>query len=409
MNRKNLTIFVVLAALLLTFILSGVLLSPDEDNKIVEDDLAPANIAPKQTVLNVPKLEDKPGQAHQNTTPHSKFTHFQVGNRNVKSVFADGDIVWIGTSGGVVRYDTKTDEHRLYSVRNGLLANGIFHVSRMKGRIAVGTYGGGLSMLNEETGDWQTYNVPEGLGDAFVYDALEMKNGDIWIATWTGVNRIAGGRLDDASAWEVYTVKNTQGGVPNDWVYALAEGTNGELWMATEGGLARFADNVWENWKHSDGLGADYELVKAQNPFKNDPAQYSEHHARQKIEQGLQDVDTAYNPNYIVALDVDQQGNVWAGTWGGGLSRFDGKNWVTYTMTDGLPANHVFMLHVDSKNTVWVGTSNGVAEMTVEGKVKRLLSTSDGLFSNTVFSMTSQDDGSKWIGSFGGIAHLKDL
>src|SRR5689334_10158137 len=33
--------------------------------------------------------------------PNAKFTHFRVGNRNVKSILLDGKIVWVGTSGGV--------------------------------------------------------------------------------------------------------------------------------------------------------------------------------------------------------------------------------------------------------------------------------------------------------------------
>ncbi|MEH6616314.1 MAG: two-component regulator propeller domain-containing protein [Porticoccus sp.] len=338
----------------------------------------------------------------------SKFTHFQVGNRNVKSIFADGKIMWVGTSGGVVRYDTTSDEHRLYSVLNGLLANGVFYVGRIKGQIAVGTYGGGLSLLDESTDRWTTYNVPEGLGDAFVYDVVEMPNGDIWIATWTGVNLIKGGDLDDPDKWSVFTVENTNGGVPNDWVYALAEGKNGELWMATEGGLARYADNTWTNWAHDDGLGAPYEQVRKQNPFKNDPADYSAHHARQKKEQGLEHVDSAYNPNYIVSLAVDAEGVVWAGTWGGGLSRYDGEEWKVFTMDDGLPANHIFMLHVDQQKRLWIGTSKGLSRMETDGSI-RVYSTADGLFSNTIFSMATQDEGTLWIGSYGGVARIKTL
>ena len=33
--------------------------------------------------------------------------------------------------------------------------------------------------------------------------------------------------------------------------------------MATEGGLTRFTEGKWENWNHENGLGADYDLVKA--------------------------------------------------------------------------------------------------------------------------------------------------
>lgn len=334
-----------------------------------------------------------------------KFTHFRVGNKNVKRLFVDGDVVWVGTSGGVVRYDTRSDDYKLFDVKSGLLSNGVFHVGKLDGRIVVGTYGGGLSLLDPVTEKWQTYNIPEGLGDAFVYDVLKAKNGDVWIATWSGVNRVRGGRLDDRSQWELHTVESTRGGLPNDWVYGLAEGRDGEIWLGTEGGLAHFKDGTWQNWNHARGLGADYDRVKDQVRFKTDPAKVSEHHARQKQEMGLQDIQVAYNPNYMVSLAVDAQGVVWAGTWGGGLSRFDGTTWTSYTVAEGLPGNHVFMLHIDPKGVLWVGTDNGLAKMA--GGRFEVLTTVDGLFGNTVFSMATALDGTLWVGSFGGVARLK--
>ena len=339
--------------------------------------------------------------------PDSHFTHFRVGESNVKSILADGEIIWVGTSGGVIRYDTASDNYKLYDNRTGLLANGIFHLSKLDGRLVAGTYGGGMSILDEQTETWKTYNIPDGLGDGFIYDVLKLDNGDVWIATWSGVNRVRGGNLDDRSAWELYTVANTDGGLPNDWVYALQPGKDGTVWLATEGGLSHFADGKWQSWGHADGLGAKYETVKAHIEFTNDPANYSEHHARQKEEMGLQDVDVAFNPNYIVALLVDRHGAVWAGTWGGGLSRFDGDSWTVYTVDDGLPGNHVFMLHEDAEGTLWIGTNKGLARRDESGF--KTFTTSDGLYSNRVFAMTTSDDGSRWIGSFGGVARITSL
>ncbi len=336
--------------------------------------------------------------------PNAKFTHFRVGNSNVKSIFMDGKIAWVGTSGGVIRYDTGTDEYRMFNVTNGLLSNGIFHIGKVDNRLAIGTYGGGLSMYDEKLDKWENFNVPNGLADAFVYKTLKVSNGDIWIATWSGANRVRGGDLNDRSKWDVYTVENTDGGLLNDWVYSLEEGKDGEMWLATEGGLVRFKDGKWENWTHERGVGAPYERVKNDPQFGTDPAKFSEHHALQKIEMGLQDTGSAFNPNYIVALTVDHEGVVWAGTWGGGLSRFDGKKWSHYTMADGLPGNHVFMLNEDPSGKLWVGTNNGLASFE-NGKFK-VITTDDGLYSNTVFSMATAADGSLWIGSFGGVTHL---
>ena len=347
-----------------------------------------------------------PAQAGKVTVdPNAKFTHFRVGNRNVKSMLLEGKVLWVGTSGGVIRYDTSTDDYRLFDSRNGLLSNGIFHVSRLGDKILAGTYGGGMSLYDTTKDTWENYNIPDGLGDAFVYGALKVANGDVWVATWSGVNRIRGGALKDRSKWDLFTVENTKNGLPNDWVYGVAEGKNGEMWLATEGGLARYKDGKWDNWNHAKGLGAPFEKVKDDIKFNSDPAQVSQHHAKQKEEMGLKGITVAYNPNYIVALQVDNDGVVWAGTWGGGLARFDGKTWRNYTVQEGLPGNHVFMLHQDPKGKLWVGTNAGLARM--DGDKFTVMTTEQGLFSDNVFSMATGPDGDQWIGSYGGVAHLK--
>ena len=341
------------------------------------------------------------------TAKTADFAHFRVGNRNVKGMLADGDEVWVGTSGGVIRYDIHSNDYKLYDVKNGsLISNGVFHVSKVRGKIMVGTYGGGLSVYDPAKDTWKNYNIPAGLADQFVYDIAEDRNGDLWIATWSGANRVKGGNLDDAASWETFTVANTKGGLPNDWVYGIDIGKTGEIWLATEGGLARFKDGTWTNWNHDDGLGAKYEVVKDDIAFSNDPAKASKHHARQKQEQGLSDVKVGFNPNYIVSMLVDEDGVVWCGTWGGGLSRFDGKTWKTYTVKDGLPGNHVFMLHKNRGGPLWIGTNKGLARFRPDGNGFLVMTKADGLFADNVFSLAEASDGSLWVGSFGGVARI---
>jgi len=66
-------------------------------------------------------LPPETGRAHidSEVDPNAHFTHFRVGERNVKQIFADGDTMWVGTSGGVIRYNIKTDDYRLYDTRSG--------------------------------------------------------------------------------------------------------------------------------------------------------------------------------------------------------------------------------------------------------------------------------------------------
>lgn len=329
-----------------------------------------------------------------------RFIPFRIGQRNVKDVLIDGRHTWIGSSGGVIKYDTHRGSYKIYDNTSGLLSNGVFHLSKHDGKIWIGTYGGGLSVLDPEAGTWKSYNIPDGMGDAFVYDTLKMANGDVWIATWSGANRIRGGALDDFEKWDLFTVANTGGGLPNDWVYGLAPGRDGEVWMATEGGLARYADGEWTNWTHAEGLGAPLAEVEDDLAFGSDPGEVSSHHARQKAEQGLGEVKVAYNPNYIVAIDVAPDGAVWVGTWGAGLNRFDGETWTTWTVQDGLPGNHVFSLHVDARGRVWVGTNAGLARYDEGGF--ETFGRQDGIAVESVFAIDTAGD-TAWVGGFGGL------
>lgn len=337
----------------------------------------------------------------------SRFTHFRVGNRNVKSLLLDGHYIWIGTSGGVIRYDIDSDTHKVFDNKiDGLISNGIFHLSRIGDRLFVGTYGGGLSIYDINKDKWKDYNIPDGLADQFVYDVLQTETGDLWIATWSGANLVRGGRLDDPKSWVTFDVENTGGGLPNRWVYALDEDQKGNIWFATEDGLARYADGQWRHWKHKDGLGAPYEIVKDAIQSTNDPAAASRHHAMNKKDEGLQGINVAYNPNYIISLQVDKDGIVWAGTWGAGLARFDGKTWKNYTTADGLPANHIFMLNLDPQGRLWIGTNHGLARMKSDGSGFDVMKMADGLFADNVFSTAFGADGTLWAGSFGGVARI---
>ena len=107
------------------------------------------SVAPAVTASSTPPVEGvgktqdtATGPANNNadetTTEHAvdpgaAFSHFRVGPRNVKTMLADGEIVWVGTSGGVIRYDTNNDDYRLFDVKTGLLANGVFHLAGNEG------------------------------------------------------------------------------------------------------------------------------------------------------------------------------------------------------------------------------------------------------------------------------------
>ena len=149
----------------------------------------------------------------------------------------------MGTSMGVIKYDTTSiKNYVVYDNRNALLSNGIFSITvAPNSQIWFGTYGGGLSFLDGE--EWVNINTPQGLNDAFVYD-VEFNNNAMWIATWSGVNKVEGSLLTRDS-WTSFTVENTSGGLIDNWVYAIEIGENNNIWFGTEGGLSLFNGKKW--------------------------------------------------------------------------------------------------------------------------------------------------------------------
>jgi len=74
--------------------------------------------------------------------------------------------------------------------------------------------------------------------------------------------------------------------------------------------------------------------------------------------------------NSVYALAIDEQGNTWIGTVGGGLANFDGENWTVYdTANSGLPSNYVWCFAFDAPGNIWIGTARGGLAVYREGGV----------------------------------------
>lgn len=71
------------------------------------------------------------------------------------------------------------------------------------------------------------------------------------------------------------------------------------------------------------------------------------------IEQGL-------IQSQVFAMAQDDAGHLWAGTFGG-LSRYDGSSFRSFTLRDGLPGNSISALCNDRRGNVWVGTNRGLS------------------------------------------------
>ncbi len=338
------------------------------------------------------------GKVAKNTSgepyPHIlKKETFTINTRNIKVLKENGNYLWIGTSNGLLRYDTQgKEEIEVYDNTNKLLSNGIFSIAiDKKGLPWVGTYGGGLSHFDGS--HWKNLNTPDGLNDAFIYD-IQFEKENIWLATWSGVNF---SKWDSKDAWKSLTVENSNGGLIDNWVYAVEIEKSGRVWFGTESGVSTYHKGEWKSFNHSKGLGASYEKVKKDNKAIMSLFQ-GQHHATQ-ASPAIPNIQTAdYKPNYIVSMHLDKQNRLWIGTWGGGLSLLDTKNFTfrNFTTQEGLPGNFILALEEDHAGKLWIGTNNGLSLF--DGKTFQNFSRINGLESKFIFSLESTKDHSLWIG-----------
>jgi len=56
----------------------------------------------------------------------------------------------------------------------------------------------------------------------------------------------------------------------------------------------------------------------------------------------------------------DKAGNLWFGTTGEGVYRYDGKLFTQFTKKDGLNSNCIYAMLEDKAGNIWLGTENGV-------------------------------------------------
>ena len=122
-------------------------------------------------------------------------------------------------------------------------------------------------------------------------------------------------------------------------------------------------------------------------------------------EGGLSQFKT-YSTDDGLALDavnsafLDSRGHLWFGTNGGGISRYDGRDFTNYTIAQGLVDNTIRSIIEDSKGAIWIGTNAGISRF--DGYSFTNYSTGDGLANDVVFGIAEDNAGNLWFGTAGG-------
>lgn len=127
-------------------------------------------------------------------------------------------------------------------------------------------------------------------------------------------------------------------------------------------------------------------------------------------------------PNTEAAIGCaiqDKSGNIWFGSNGEGVHKFDGKSFVNYRTEQGLDQNIVYSMLEDNLGNIWVGTKKGLnrhspskqkpGEKTFQTiNIQTKVSPINPARRNGVWSMMQDKKGTIWLGTDDGVYCYKN-
>ncbi|MGH8104922.1 MAG: two-component regulator propeller domain-containing protein, partial [Arenimonas sp.] len=207
-------------------------------------------------------------------------------------------------------------------------------------------------------------------------------------------------------------------GLPSSTLYAITQDKKGYLWIASKDGLARYDGVGYKMFRYAPGddNALPGNVVQALHIDDRDQLWIAmEGQGISRLDAGRSDF-THYRKSThpemgsddIWAITSSRDGNLWFGSYRGGLYRMDKGGHITRFMPiDGdaasLPSDTVLSLSVDIKNRLWVGTTKGLCYW--DGKKFTRVS-AGGMLDTYIMQLTSDADGSIWVGTQKGLLHI---
>jgi signal transduction histidine kinase/ligand-binding sensor domain-containing protein len=311
---------------------------------------------------------------HSGSNPQSLAENF------VWSLFEDRQkIIWIGLSShGIDKYDPLKFQFHLIqqdvdAPRNTLPDDMIFAIYAHQNDLYIGTETGGIARYSLATKRFVPFLTNTQSSASFLTHEVRAITSDadknLWIANTQGL-----GKYDP-----VRRIMSTYPLTHRKPLYlfsaqAISNQSGGqEIWIGEQGGLWRF-DLTTKRWKD----------------WKDNPA-------------------VAAISGYTVRLiKEDSLQNVWLGTLGHGLLRYDPatKGIMVFDRKNGLPCNNIRSLLEDGK-WLWVGTDCGLFQLDLQRlHVVKHYTKSDGLPNEVIYGILKDNAGYLWLSSNKGLAQF---
>jgi diguanylate cyclase (GGDEF)-like protein len=346
----------------------------------------------------------------------------------VNALFRDraGDL-WIGTEGGglCLLGRARGDYESFLAGEEGMPGGEIRAIlADGRGRLWVGTRGGGLARRDPSSGTWRRYRsgdgIPASLSDDDADFLFEDGRGIIWAGLSGGLLRF------DASS-----DRFVDAGILRERVGSMVEDPSGGLWLGTAGsGLVYWdrASGTTRRYRHADGRADSLsdDSVTSLGKDSSGSLWIGTERGLDRLECAPGDASSGkasfvryrYDPakpkgiscDSIRTLFLDSRKNLWIGTGGGGLMRYEPEtdSFTDYTDRDGLPGNLVRSVLEDSTGIIWVSSRSGLARYDREAGRFRRVSVGEGAGGLGLFPSCAcaASDGMLFFGSADGVLRV---
>ena len=299
--------------------------------------------------------------------------------------------LWVGTAGGLVRFDglnfTLIGDETAPGLKDARVTA---LLEDRAGVLWIGTQGGGVFRLHHAAAERLT--TVEGLADNAVTSLAEDTAGTVWLGTQRGLNRWRNQRL------ELFASNILRAG---DAVVALHAGRSGAMWVTTRAEVYKLQGEVAELFRLAnsppDSAG---ELRGAYEDRAGNLWTYSAtfllNLSQDRRYNAFRSLDPASSRVWTISEQDD--GTFWIGTSGRGLVRFFQGRFDVVGTREGLDQCDVRALFADHEGNLWIGTSgNGLARLRV--RQWRIFTGTDGLISPKLTTLAMEPSGQLWIGT----------
>ncbi len=313
------------------------------------------------------------------------------------------DYIWLGTEGGVSRFDGVNFEN--FTSEDGLSLNGVRTIFEDSvGLLWLGHTGGGITRY-----DGRQFEICKGVDSLFNSDITSIaqdSEGRIWITSaQSGALNILN---PEAVLSEEFQYEKYRGGRLSDRVFDLFIGKDSTLYFITDIGVQKSNPGSDEFEKFFiKGMGY-FQVTSFLEDAEGDFWIGTYNDGLYKYDPGTQDLKF-YNTrnglahNFVSTVYEDSYGSIWAGTWGGGLTRIRDGKLKTFNRDNGLQDLKIWAVMEDVEGNILIGTNeNGLCIFKGEQFVS--FDERNGLVNDQVWAVLQDRTGKFWFGTNGGVS-----